>query len=218
MQRQKKEKKIEIWDRRPWPGSGDTDESKLYAAVGRSLSAWERYESRLAFLFAQFTGASIINPAIRAYCAIRTFEGRKEMLKAASKQYFYGFGIGEDHQLVINLKDVLRHADKFSQRRNDIAHGVVDSYIVNGASAGSAVHVVGEYALFPTYGSAQSRDEAGIPEYCYTSAELDYFSDQFQTLHKPAHILAAEISVVTNAALHTPMNASSRKSPPPVRM
>ena len=208
-----KEAKIAAWDRKPWPMSGDADESKLYAAVGRALSAWERYEARLAFLFAQFMNTPTLQPPIRAYCAIRTFEGRASMLQAASLAFFYGLGIPDDHQLVKDFKSVLSQAKKFSERRNDIAHGVVDHYHPQTNDTGAWINRSG-YALFPTYGSLKERDQAGIPTYCYSSAELDYFSEQFRALQKPAHTLAAEISVTTDAlmkALNTPVNALPRK-------
>jgi hypothetical protein len=204
-------KEIKASDRRPWPTAGDTDENTLYASVGRALTAWERYEAQLAFLFAQFTTAILFQPSIRAYCAVRTFEGRADMLRAASKSYFYGFGIGKDHQLTKDYKAILSKATSFVPRRNDIAHGVVDHYMQQEKAESFNKN---EFALFPAYGSLKERDSAGIPGYCYTSAELDYFSDQFAMLHKPAHILAAQISVFTSSALHTPVSALPRKSLP----
>ena len=175
------DKQLKAWDRRPWPTSGDSDEEKLYAAVGRALSAWERCEAQLAFLFAQFLSTPLLHAPIRAYCAVRT----------------------------------LSSAIEFSKRRNDIAHGVVDHYHPQ-PTAETVVWVTRHgYALFPAYGSLKDRDHVGIPAYCYTSAELDYFREQFTGLHDPARILGAEIAVTTRAALHTPVSALPRISRPP---
>lgn len=209
------DKQLKAWDRRPWPTSGDSDEEKLYAAVGRALSAWERCEAQLAFLFAQFLSTPLLHAPIRAYCAVRTFEGRADMLRAASKQYFWGFGIPKDHDFVVRFKVILSSAIEFSKRRNDIAHGVVDHYHPQ-PTAETVVWVTRHgYALFPAYGSLKDRDHVGIPAYCYTSAELDYFREQFTGLHDPARILGAEIAVTTRAALHTPVSALPRISRPP---
>jgi hypothetical protein len=90
-----KKKDLKPWDVRPWPSVGDGDIEKLYAAVGRALSMWERSEYGLSYLFSTFCGAGTpiqARPAQNAYNAIRTFEGRTEMLAAASKTFFYGYG------------------------------------------------------------------------------------------------------------------------------
>lgn len=81
---------LKPWDRRPWPLFGDADMNELYAAVGRALSQWERYEGHLALLFSAFVTGMETDIARRAYCAVRTFEGRTDMLRAAAEAFFYG--------------------------------------------------------------------------------------------------------------------------------
>ena len=194
----KKTRAVSPWDRRPWPAHGDSDENKLYAAVGRALSAWERHESVLSFLFAQLTASPLPWNAMRAYCAVRTFEGRADMLRAISSSYFHGFGIKEDHPLVKTFKLVLSNAVCFSQRRNDIAHGVVDFYLPEKLLPTERAKKNG-HALLPALGSLKERDQDGYPGYCYTSTELDYFAECFTALRVPAHTLASQIAVNTNA-------------------
>jgi hypothetical protein len=216
-QKEKEPKALEPWVRRPWPLSGDSDVAKLYASIGCALTAWERFESELAFLFAQFvspTLPSAIHPAIHAYCAVRTFHGRLEMLQAASESFFYGWGIKKDDRLVKKLKSLLNPYHRFNDRRNDIAHGVVDAYIPEVFTVEAARRNAGKFghALFPTYGCLKDRAVSGFPDYCYTAAEIDYFRDQFLSLMDPAHILAAEISTTARLLLRTTEKSASRST------
>ena len=89
MTKTQKEMEIKPWDRRPWPLRGDADDRTVYQHVGQFLSFWERYEATLAYLFASFFGPlPLSDPARRSYFSVRTFEGRAEMLRAASSTYF----------------------------------------------------------------------------------------------------------------------------------
>jgi hypothetical protein len=174
-----KSKTIQPWDRCPWPARGDAEMDKLYAAVGRLLSQWERYEATLALLFSGFVAGFDNKPARRAYSAVRTFEGRAEMLRAASTAYFAEH---PDEKIQEAFKTVLKEATCFAPRRNDIAHGVVDFFFPEAAFASGNIDgyiVENTYGLYPTAASFKERSLANAPTYCYTSAELDYFHGHF---------------------------------------
>jgi hypothetical protein len=81
-------KELDPWDRRPWPSRGDLSQNHLYASIGRALSESERAEASLTFVFSSFTLSPESKIVRRAYSAVRTFEGRAEMLRAASEAYF----------------------------------------------------------------------------------------------------------------------------------
>lgn len=203
-----KPKEPKPWDRRPWPESGDRNQEKLYAAVGRAISEWERYEAMLAFLFANFLGSHLLLAGRRAYSAVRTFEGRTAMLRAASEAYFYG---APHPELLAKFKTLLTHATKFSEIRNEIVHGVVDHYRPE-PPAPEPRPALNAYALFPAYASVKDRDPDSVPGYCYTSVELEYFRQEFFKLRNPAHTLAAEISVAARApALRGKLQSLYRK-------
>lgn len=211
----KQEKQLRPWDRRPWPQTGDNDASTLYASIGCALTAWERYESELAFLFSQFVcagGPSSIQPAIRAYCAVRTFQGRMEMLKAASQSFFHGWGMKDDNRLVKKFMSMVNPSNRYNERRNDIAHGVVDAFIPEAFTIEAARRLAGKmgHALFPTYGYFKERTPEGYPLYCYTSAEINYFRIQFISLMDPVHTLAAEISVTRDVMLQAAQNPAQK--------
>jgi hypothetical protein len=149
-------KKLNPWDRRPWPQTGDATANETYAAVGCALSSWERHEAALSFLFAAFVSEGTSRIARRAYNAIRTFEGRAEMLKAASHSFFAAY---PDEEMQKRFKDILRNAKEFSARRNDIAHGCVAYFEDNGIE--ELIHLSSDtFALFPSFSNVKDRDLA----------------------------------------------------------
>jgi hypothetical protein len=184
---------VQPWDRRPWPSDGDVDEDKLYAAIGRFLSEWERYESILSFVFAAFVTSEHFAIARRAYSAVRTFEGRADMLRASSQTYFY---LHPDEPLQEQFKAIIKAAASFSPRRNDIAHGAVDRYLHEPPLL-APVPRSDKFALFPSFATFKDRDVEGVPTYCYTTNELEYFRMEFLKLRNPAAQLASHIGHVS---------------------
>ena len=62
------------WDVPASPNNGNLKPDMTYAAVGRALSQWEKFEGDLAELFAVFAGGvPTSRTAIRAYRSIQTF-------------------------------------------------------------------------------------------------------------------------------------------------
>jgi hypothetical protein len=113
------------WDRLPWAANGDSPIDTIYKLVGECLSEWEQLESELAKLFSCLVSNFESLAAERAYCAVRTFEARAEMLKAASEAYFAEHP-NEGFQK--SFVTILKHAKNFAPRRNEIAHGIVKRY------------------------------------------------------------------------------------------
>ncbi|MGH6847938.1 MAG: hypothetical protein ACREC0_11020 [Methylocella sp.] len=201
-----KSKELKPSDRRSWPAAGDRSTNKLYAAVGRGLSQWEHHEGALSILFAAFITNSESLAARRSYVAVRTFEGRAEMLRAASLAYF----AQHPHEAYqVEFKSILGSALQFSQRRNDIAHGVIDYFMENPAGWGETLANLSDrqflrkmarfpkdaFALYPSWASFRERDLNQIPTYCMSSKELDYFADAFANLCDPPRKLAEDLIV-----------------------
>lgn len=197
--REAKPKELEPWHRRPWPKRGTRGLPKLYAAIGRTLSQWERYEHELSHLFATLVTDGYPTAAERAFSAVRTFEGRSDMLRAASEAYFYGW---PNDKLQNEFKDIFRDAKGFSERRNEIAHGMVDHFepLPFPESPRYGGHRRASYALYPSSASFKTRALSGVPAYCYAAPELDYFYLEFRKLMNPAIRLAPQI--VTNRREH----------------
>lgn len=181
-------KELKPWDRRPWPTVGDQDIDVTYAAVGRALSAWERFEGILSLLFSAFVVNMEREGARRAYSAVRTFEGRIEMLKAASEAYFHE---SPNEAWLTSFKTMFKTSSQFGPRRNDIAHGVVQYFNVTSETELRAPG--GGFALFPSFANFKDRSLSNHPDYCYTSVELKYFTDEFEKLQEAPTHLASNI-------------------------
>ena len=185
----KTERELKPWDRRPWPKSGTPNIDVVYAEVGHALSTWERYEFTLAILYAAFVADEDYLGARRSYAAIRTFEGRADMLRAASTAFFER----KPHpQAQESFKAVLTAATSFSPRRNDIAHGHVFIYYPT-PDLTDVVLKPESYALYPSQASFRERDTRNQPTYCMAHPELNYFSEQFLKLQRPAAVLTQAI-------------------------
>jgi hypothetical protein len=200
-QRAKKErppptpKEPKPWDIPPIPDDeGDAAPDITFAAVGRALTNWERFESQLSQLFVVMVGAKpwAALAAMRAYGSIQTFRGRAEMLTAAAETFFLVLKNPEMFKLV---KDFIGNdCTQYASRRNEIAHGIVhntDKW--KSGKVGSALfparyatkkYKVGIVELGP-YGSQ-------VATYVYRAKEIGYFADRFSELEGRADDLVMQ--------------------------
>ncbi len=181
---------LKPWSRRPWPKRGNRSQARLYEAVGRALSEWERYDAVLSFMFSAFVTTKDFLAARRAYGSVRTFEGRCEMLRAAAEAYFIDH---PDEALAARFKQIMTNSKNYSERRNDITHAAVDHFRPEPPKK-QKMPAPNTYALFPSFATFRNRDPDGTPTYCYTADELEYFRQEFFKLRRPAADLSAEIS------------------------
>jgi hypothetical protein len=190
MSKPQKEKTVQPWDRRPWPDQGDANKGTTYYHVGQFLSFWEKYEAALAYLFSAFLGGlPISEPARRAFFSVRTFEGRAEMLRAASAAYF---DRRPNEDLQGRFKEILSQSISLSPRRNEITHGFVDSFATEDDwKRWGHSDNYNTFALYPSIASFRERDLGGIPSYCMTSKEISYFYDYMVRL-QPSVVSLAE--------------------------
>ena len=115
------------WDVPIFPKHGDIDVQILYATVGHALTRWEAMEERLAHLFSILIGLHDPSEiAERAYGAVVTFRGRKEMIERAADLYF---GLFPDATIKSMFDEAMLYAQGFAARRNEIAHGKVTSFL-----------------------------------------------------------------------------------------
>jgi hypothetical protein len=182
-------RKLNPASRRPWPVAGDADMQTIYASVGQALSQWERCEAHLAMLFSALVTGMENDIARRAYCAVRTFEGRPSMLRAAATTYFH---TSPDTELQSLFESIRKEASNYSERRHDIAHGVV--FFWQPAPPKTRDPEEKTFALFPSAASLKGwAPEQPIPEYCYVAADIDYFYARFNDLTGPPSSLAGHI-------------------------
>ena len=122
---------------------------------------------------------------MRAFSAVRTFEGRADMLRAASAAYF---DQDPEDTMLTQFKAILTNSTCFSPRRNEITHASVYSFET---AAGDREG----YALYPAYASFKERDLENKPTYCMTSVEIDYFGAHFESLRNPISDLTSQIAI-----------------------
>ena len=186
--------KLQPWDRRPWPKAGDADKDSLYRSVGKALSAWEAIEAQLSYLFTQFIYPGRDSLASRrAYGAVRTFEGRLDMLRAAADVYFAYF---PDKSLRTSFKSLAGRAKNYAGRRNDIAHGIVARWHPNPMTSFMVEQET--WCLLPSYIMTKHRDISETPEYAMASDDMDYFTSQFNLLLEPAY----EVTIAVRYSKH----------------
>jgi hypothetical protein len=170
-----KQKRPSIWDRPPFPPQGDADKKEIWTAVGTAISAWGEYESALGRLFTFFIAGDFPSPqAKRAFGGIRTFEGRRELLRGASEAFFhYQRGTPEEQ---VWFKAILKDASYAVERRNDLAHGIAMAFTPEGKSEPDG------FCLMPSYYDSSKRDLNDIAEFAYRSASINMFASGFKSL------------------------------------
>jgi hypothetical protein len=121
------------------PMEGDLDSNHTYAGVGRVLSEWEGIEAAISHLYAWFIGKLFEAEAYHTYGAGRIFSERMKTFKAGYETYFAKH---PSQALEGRCNNLAMLAGKFSGRRNEVAHSVVDG-IWNGQKSRP------EYLLLP---------------------------------------------------------------------
>lgn len=179
----------EYWDEPDTKDFGYKSEDTLFISIGHALTVWEQIENMLSMMFALFVESGS-DAARRAYGAISSASGRREALGMAA-QVFAGNQVSDfpmrDFQLLMN------HVGKASGRRNEIAHGIVTSFSLDGNEHGFFL-VPADYNSRKTAArtiewrknlSAQtSTDQFAIfgSLYRYTSSDINHFRHLFKKL------------------------------------
>jgi hypothetical protein len=189
----KKRQKIappESWKQAAWPPHGDADKRDTFCAVGAALTTWGIYEAELGRLFCALMVRDLPSPAANnAFGAIRTFEGRLAVLRKAGAAYF-AYHQDETYQST-ELIQILNIGQRACERRNEIAHGIVQRYL----PSDSSIHDESKgYCLFPAgYDSFRRGTETDRPDFCYSSIELSQYTLKFEELQKAPHELTNSI-------------------------
>lgn len=158
------------WDVPPLPTMGDDDPDWTYAGVGRVTSQWEAIEIQFSRLYSIFVGKP--DEEMRAYGKGRIFRERSEILAQAAKTYFIS---NPDQELEGQLYSLTQRAEGFSDRRNEIAHGIVfqlQRLTFFRESMDVSVRGKFQYGLIPPYHTLRKHAADGSPLYAYTSVHL----------------------------------------------
>jgi hypothetical protein len=156
------------WETPPIPAEGDLDREHTYAGVGRVLSEWEGAEAALSHLYAWFVGKLFQAEAYHEYGAGQIFRERMRTFKTGRYTYF----VQHPSQPLEGRCDCLAAlAEKFSARRNEVAHSVV-GHIWNGQKTRH------EYLLMPPlYDPQRFSPPNDQPGWAYTSISLAHLKE-----------------------------------------
>lgn len=183
----------EHWNSPPSKEYGDVTDDAVFLAVGRALSTWEEIEVALANMFALFV-ESYSDAAKRAFGAISSSSGRREALENAAEMFATMQG---DDFPKKDFDQILSHIAKASGRRNEIAHGIVTAFELDGKKHG-------HFLVPASYNSRKTAARtnewwlklASDPEdqfmvfggkYRYTSADIAHFTRLFAILNQQIH-------------------------------
>jgi hypothetical protein len=166
----------------PLPQKGARTPEAVFEAVGRALSHWELVEQALALLFIFLTTGrhkDRMDPSIRAYGSIVGVKARIAMVRAAAESWFERF---PDCPFSENCKEVLRKCERWSSRRNDIAHGRV-SYPPKKTDS---------WMLYPGLFTMKYSIK-GTPKYIFRGEDMDQYSKGFYSLYEEMEILSSSL-------------------------
>ena len=181
-------KDIKPWERLPEPERGDPDMQQTFAAVGEALTEWNEFEHHLANLFCDLIGLGILamassRSAARAFGSVRTFEGRLEMIQAASEVYAT---VSKFPVLQTLTKPTATKWRGFAERRNEIAHGTVQKFVTGSSTQWEPT--LG-FCVMPFWYEFRKYRLDTKHVYFYGSTELRYFANQFKQLQDSVLIL-----------------------------
>jgi hypothetical protein len=193
--------KKDYWDRPAISPKGDDAPQTLHEAVGYALSNWEEADQEMADLFLIFTceagtqevGRQVRNAVQRAYGSIISNSGRRSALEAAAEVYFQPWW--DNKPVKQSLVGVLNAIGWASQRRDDIAHGIVSPFI-RGVVRDLSGRIIKEedfgcFLMPPEYKTDRTHayiQDVAHPSgamkarYCFTSKDIRQFGFQFLAL------------------------------------
>ena len=165
------------WDRPPRPARGDIDENATYAGVGRVISRWELLETETADLYAIFLAARYCQDAYDEYYKRgKTTQNRIATTGEAADRYFRRT---PNQTLEGSFCGLMRKLRGFSERRHEVAHGIVRPMHWYAQSLPTFDPDYGgqyQYCVVPPP-YQRTWVKGWTPEYVYTSLELIALSD-----------------------------------------
>lgn len=182
------------WDRpyTPWFRDGDDDIRVVFAAVGEALTAWEELESFVANLFASLTGSANqmhLGPAIRAFGVVNSAKMRAQMLTLAAEAFFRNLTLFFDDDpsdavvaASTEIRNVIKAYGGWSDRRNDVAHGVVRDADNPGDEEFETPGAPVTHLLYPSESNTKKWPALEPPHYNYNSEEILAFAEGFRSL------------------------------------
>jgi hypothetical protein len=164
------------WDIPERPTTPTKDPNDIFRAIGDALSSWESVEHYTAMIFTLLVAENPpklplphSGPAVRAYGSVVSFQARAAMVEAAARAFFY---LHPHQKHEDRLKKLMKAANGWSARRNDIAHGNV---------AGCPWDL-NQCLLWPSDYNSKKYSVERRPAYLYNDAQIMDFRNGFYGL------------------------------------
>lgn len=146
---------------------------RMHTQLGRALSAWAEVEYHLSLWFALATGISDHGMAHNVFFSARSFSGKADLLYAALIQPH------TERPWADFLREAVRHAERWSDSRNLMAHGIIVGIEGEGTCGLSS-----PASMWRTPGISVGEMECaainfGRLSYILHQAEWDYREDQW---------------------------------------
>jgi hypothetical protein len=173
----------------------------LYEAVGRALMAWEEVECELSHLYSAFiTRWPFDIEANRKYGEPLNFVHRAQALERVACRYFCK---NPCQDMEGAFAEIMRLANGWSTRRNDVAHGRArpSHWILNPGSRETLLGVRGplQWCIIP----AHFKEDKFIddePTYVLTSPEMRRFAAAFWSIAKQTSEFMHKIEAPSRAS------------------
>jgi hypothetical protein len=176
--------KKEFWERPPCRDKGDRQAEKIYEAVGFTITFWEIAEQELARIYLLLLETSNL-AAARGYGAIESNTGRRKVIEAAAQPFFGQYW--DNKKVQRSFSSLIKCVEWAAKRRDDIAHGIGMSFVINGEDLGA-------FLMPPSYNTGRTtafveNSETDVlaftrARYRFISSDIREFGQKFQTLHQ----------------------------------
>lgn len=184
------------WDRPTKLVRGDLRRIDVYAAVGHVSSAWEDLEVSLSHLFAALRSEWPYNP--QSYLPYGSKIGFKDRVEGLERQACVYSRANPNQHIEGELLLLFSAARGFSQRRNEVIHGIVRPFALV-ASAGTPEDPIRHtqdwtYCLTPPHYTQRKYTHDNMPEYLYSSVEMAEIHNHLVKLKRVTDDLVEAIS------------------------
>jgi hypothetical protein len=185
---------------------GDRDETPIYTALGKAVSAWEGVNAAISQLFYAFN----LSDRVEAFGGLHKVHDRAKELRQEIDR-FLDADFGEKHDEAAKLKKSMKKAlgayVEWASRRNELAHG----YVTQASSPDYKDEnqpVITVYALLPSHARLE-RWRNAEPEFNYLASEIDMFAYRFRELDSRIERIADAVKILS--ASRVPKIAGSCK-------
>jgi len=160
---------------------GDREDTPIYTALGKAVSAWEGVNAAIASLFHSLHAGA--EQEVEAFGGVLKVHERAKALRSLAANFFdadFGERRDEAARLKKSMQNVTGAYCEWAARRNELAHGhVTEARSPDYSSEEQPIVTV--YALLPSHARLGSWSHAE-PKFNYLAAEIEMLARRFHEL------------------------------------